>query len=58
MFGCAGRIGCAIVLLVLGAVGWHYRAKWVPKVKALISRETGIKLGANTDGLAYTWEQG
>ena len=33
MFGCVGRIGCAIVFLILGAVGWHFRAKWLPLVK-------------------------
>lgn len=55
MFGCAGRIGCAIVLLILGAVGWHYRAKWMPKVKEFISGETGIKLGERPHDIAYTW---
>ncbi len=39
MFGCASRIGCAIVLLVLGAVGWHFRGKWVPRVKAMVTAE-------------------
>ena len=33
MFGCVGRIGCAIILLILGAVGWHFRDKWLPLVK-------------------------
>jgi hypothetical protein len=33
MFGCVGRIGCAIVLLVLGAAGWHFRDEWLPMVK-------------------------
>lgn len=39
MFGCAYRLGCAVLLLVLGALGWHFRDKWVPKVKAMISAE-------------------
>jgi len=33
IFGCFGRIGCAIVLLILGAVGWHFRDRWLPAVK-------------------------
>lgn len=37
MFGCIGRIGCGLLLLILGAVGWAYRDTWVPKVKELIA---------------------
>jgi hypothetical protein len=33
MLRCAGRIGCAIVFLILGAVGWHFRDRWLPLVK-------------------------
>ncbi len=33
MFGCVGRIGCAFLFLILGAVGWHFRDKWLPLVK-------------------------
>lgn len=33
MFGCVGRIVRVVILLVLGAVGWHYREKWLPIVK-------------------------
>lgn len=36
MFGCIGRIGCGLLLLILGAVGWAYRDVWVPKVKELV----------------------
>lgn len=39
MFGCMFRIGCGILLLILGALGWHFRDKWVPKVKALVTAE-------------------
>jgi len=56
MFGCGARIGCAIILLILGAVGWHYRAKWMPKVKEFIAGETGVRLGAHHAPLTYSWE--
>lgn len=39
MFGCLGRIGCAVVLLALGAAGWAFRDKWVPKAKELFTSE-------------------
>lgn len=55
MFGCAGRIGCAIVLLIAGAVGWHYRAKWVPPLKHFISAKTGIDIGTRPAEITYTW---
>ena len=39
MFGCIFRMGCAILLLVLGALGWQFRDTWVPKVKAMVTAE-------------------
>lgn len=39
MFGCIGRLGCGLVLIVLGAAGWHYRDVWMPKAKELITAE-------------------
>lgn len=39
MFGCMFRMGCAILLLILGALGWQFRDKWVPKVKAMVTAE-------------------
>ncbi len=39
MFGCATRLGCAVVLLIAGAAGWHFRDRWVPKVKQMISAD-------------------
>lgn len=33
VFGCIGRLVVAVVLLIAGAVLWHFRAQWVPKVK-------------------------
>lgn len=32
-FGLIGRIGCAIVLLILGAVGFATKDHWIPMVK-------------------------
>lgn len=37
MFGCLGRIGCGLLLIILGAVGWAYRDVWVPMVKELVA---------------------
>jgi hypothetical protein len=37
MFGCLGRIGCGLLLIVLGAVGWAYRDTWVPKAREMVS---------------------
>ncbi len=37
MFGLARRIGCAILLLIIGAVGWHFRDLWWPKVRAMLA---------------------
>jgi hypothetical protein len=32
-FGLIGRIGCALILLVAGAVGYATKDLWIPKVK-------------------------
>lgn len=32
-FGLIGRIGCAIILLIAGAVGYATKDIWIPKVK-------------------------
>lgn len=32
-FGLIGRIGCAILLIVIGAVGFATKDRWIPKVK-------------------------
>lgn len=34
MFGCIGRLVSAVVLLIAGALLWHFRAAWMPTVKA------------------------
>jgi hypothetical protein len=34
MFGCLGRLGCLIVLIIAGAVGWFTRDSWYPKLRA------------------------
>jgi hypothetical protein len=39
MFGCLGRLGCGLLLVVLGAAGWHYRDVWMPRAKELITAE-------------------
>jgi hypothetical protein len=33
MFGCLGRLGCLLVLLVAGAIGWLTKDSWYPKVR-------------------------
>lgn len=37
MFGCFGRILSGIALIVIGAVGWHFRDMWWPKAKEVVS---------------------
>lgn len=37
--GCLRRAGCAVLLLVLGAAGWHFRDRWLPKAKELVTAE-------------------
>jgi hypothetical protein len=39
MFTLFRRIGCAIVLLVLGAAAWEFRDHWLPRVRAMIGAE-------------------
>lgn len=39
MFGCIYKMGCGLLLLILGAAGWHFRDKWVPKVKERFTAE-------------------
>ena len=36
MFGFIRKIGCAIILLVIGAAAWHFRAEWMPKAKEIV----------------------
>jgi hypothetical protein len=31
------RIGCAILLLVIGAAAWHFRGHWMPKAKEIVT---------------------
>lgn len=33
MFGCLSRIGCGLLLIVLGAVGWATKDRWWPEVR-------------------------
>lgn len=39
MSGCLKRVGCAVILLALGAAGWAFRDTWLPKVKEMVSAE-------------------
>ena len=36
MFGCIGRLGCLLVLLVAGAVAWFTHDEWYPRLHARI----------------------
>ena len=53
MFGCIGRLVVAVLLLILGAIGWHFRDRWIPKVKAFITAETGVKVTQETSQFVY-----
>ena len=33
MFGCLGRLGCGLLLIVLGAAGWATKDRWWPEVR-------------------------
>lgn len=39
IFGCIGRLVMAVILLIAGAVLWHFRAMWVPKAKAFFEKK-------------------
>jgi hypothetical protein len=54
MFGCLGRIGCGLLLILLGAVGYATRDKWVPKVRELIA----ARMPAATDEWAAVTAEG
>lgn len=36
---CLARIGCGLLLVVIGAVAWHFRDAWVPKVRGLVTAQ-------------------
>ncbi|MBI2407137.1 MAG: hypothetical protein HYV19_02385 [Gemmatimonadetes bacterium] len=36
MFGCLGRIGCLILLVVLAVGGWYTQSWWYPRVRAMV----------------------
>lgn len=36
MFGCLGRLGCLLLLAVLGLGGWYTKDLWYPKVRSVI----------------------
>jgi hypothetical protein len=37
MFGCLGRLGCLLVLIVVAAVGWFTHDWWWPKVRGYVA---------------------
>ena len=51
MFGLVRRIGCSILLLIIGAVAWQYRDKWLPQVKKKLGT---IKVAAAAPALLRT----
>jgi hypothetical protein len=58
MFGCLARIGCLLVLVAAGAIGWFTQDAWLPKVKAQVRttapglvrkvKEIAVKAGVPT----------
>lgn len=61
MFGCIGRLVSAVVLLVAGAALWHFRAEWLPTVKAYFEGKASEievdlpKIGALPSGVTLEW---
>lgn len=59
MFGCLGRLVSAAILLVAGAALWHYRAEWLPTVKAYFQEKASEvevelpKIGALPAGVTF-----
>lgn len=41
VFGCIGRLVTAVILLIAGALLWHFRALWIPKVQAWFEKKAG-----------------
>lgn len=39
MFSFIRKVGCAVVLLVVGALAWHFRDAWLPKAKQVVAVE-------------------
>ncbi|MEX2182713.1 MAG: hypothetical protein WD771_11775 [Gemmatimonadaceae bacterium] len=39
MTTCLGRIGCGALLVVFGAVSWHYRDAWLPRLRSVVQAE-------------------
>ena len=63
MVGCLARIGCLLVIIAAGAIGWFTQDAWLPRVKAQVKtsapglvrrvHEIGVKLGVpSTSGSA------
>ncbi len=48
MFGCIGRLGCLLVLIVVGAVGWFTRDSWYPKLRARLGAPLPVATASAT----------
>lgn len=48
MFGCLGRIGCGLFLIVLGAAGWATKDRWWPEVRRRLPIERPAVRGRGT----------
>ena len=48
MFGCLGRIGCGLFLIVLGAAGWATKDRWWPEVRRRLPIEMPAVRGRST----------
>ena len=36
---CLGQLGCAVLLIVFGAAGWHFRDVWYPHARGLVTAQ-------------------
>ena len=43
MFGCLGRLGCLVMLALIGVGGWFTKDLWYPRVRALVVSEPPAK---------------
>ena len=57
MFGCLTRIGCLMVLVIAGAIGWTTQKSWLPRVKAQV-RSTAPELVRKVRDLTSKGESG
>ncbi len=46
--GCIARLGCLILLVILGCIAWLTRGQWLPKLRS--------QLGSSTESSANPWQ--